>query len=201
MCFVYSILQGAWLYVLWQTGRDRSGSAVRQGPGRALLCQPGPQQRPDGHGSPDLASGFKSHYSPPACLPTCLSDWCTVSKTCSTSTWTDSQPLACWADLHQQPLEKHVTCSDNSKQCEHAQTTQPSLWLGTTQCTLHTQTWRVYFEFSENERDSEVSFTVLWELLHLWTRPPPSSTLTLTRSFPSHRLMKLWRALFISLQS
>lgn len=111
-----SILQGAWLCLLWRAGGDCDGSTVRQGPGRALLRQPGPQQRLDGHGSLDLASAPEFHYSPPACLPTCLSDWCTVSVTCNTSTRPDPQSLACWADPHQRPLEKHVRRSDYSKQ-------------------------------------------------------------------------------------
>lgn len=110
-CFVNSILQGARLCLLWRAGGDRDGSAVGQGPRRAFLRQHGPQQIPDGHRSLNLAPPtsphpLKSHYNPPACLSTCLSDWCTVRET--TSTWTDSHRLSCWAETHQQPLEDDI---------------------------------------------------------------------------------------------
>lgn len=49
-----SLLQGAWLRLLRGAGGDGHGAAVGQRPGRSLLCQPGPQQRPDGHGAAHL---------------------------------------------------------------------------------------------------------------------------------------------------
>lgn len=56
-CFVHSLLQGAWLCLLWRAGGDPDGPPVGQGPRRAILRQHGPQQIPDGHRSLDLAPG------------------------------------------------------------------------------------------------------------------------------------------------
>lgn len=173
MCFVHSLLQGAWLCLLWWAGRDCDGSAVRQGPGRPLLCQPGPQQGPDGHISLDLVSAPNSHYSPPACLPSCQSTWCKVSETSSTSTWTDPQPLACWADLHRWPLENRVRRSDYSKEYDHEQTTQPSVRLGTAQWTFTMQ--NVYFlsVFREMSRTQRLA-APLWGSCCIYKLDPHS---------------------------
>lgn len=88
-----SVLQGSGLCLRWRAGRDRDGSAVRQGPGRPLLCQSGPKQRLDRHSPPDLASALPLQaLLQPTCLsylPVCLTDTQSVVN-CNTSTWPDS---------------------------------------------------------------------------------------------------------------
>lgn len=157
LCFLLSILQGAWLRLLWRAGRDCDGSAVGQGPGRPLLCQPGPQQRLDGHGSPDLTSAPESHYSPPACLPTYLSVWLMHSQSnlqhqhltrCPTNSpagqSSTNDHLRIMSDVQINYI-KVWACSNN--------TTQSLVGHYIAHIAFKTQT--AYFsEFSENEQDS-----------------------------------------------
>lgn len=123
-----SVLQGSGLCLRWRAGRDRDGSAVRQGPGRPLLCQSGPKQRLDRHSPPDLASALPLQaLLQPTCLsylPVCLTDTQSVVN-CNTSTWPDSPaarllgrftPTTTWetmADV-QVAMLKVWACSDTT---------------------------------------------------------------------------------------
>ena len=197
LCFVFSILQGAWLCLFWRAGGDCDGSAVRQGPGRPLLRQPGPQQRPDGYGSLDLTR----LTAPPACLPTCLSDWCTVSITCKHQHLTRSPTNHSPAGQTYTNDHLRISCSVYSiKVWACSNNTTVSGWaLHGAHCIHNTNAY--FSEVSENEQDSEVSCSTLLELQHLRLNFfPSSSTLTLTQSFPpNHRLVKLRRALSLFL--
>lgn len=71
-----SLLQGAGLPLLRRAGRDGDGAADGQGPRRALLRHPGPQQGPDGHGPFNLAAPapLLTPFCLPVCLPVCLTE-------------------------------------------------------------------------------------------------------------------------------
>ena len=187
LCFVSSILQGAWLCLLWRAGGDCDGSAIRQGSGRPLLCQPGPQQRLDGHGSLDLTR----LTAPPACLPTCLSDWCTVSITCKHQHLTRSSTNHSPAGQTYTNDHLRISCSVYSiKVWACSNNTTVSGWaLHSAHCIHNTNAY--FSEVSENEQDSKVSCSTLLELQHLCLNfSPSSSTLTLTQSFPQSQTCK-----------
>lgn len=205
-CVVGSVLQGAWLCLLWRAGGDRDGSAVGQGPRRAFLRQHGPQQIPDGHRSfnlacpqPHLSSLTLTHL--PVSLPVCLTD-AQSEKTISTSTRTYFHRFSCWTETTPTTTRGWYQKPGVARRNELAQTTQPSCWLGTTWHTLHLQQkmctffFVLFLVFSENEQDSEFSRSTLLVLLRLWTQPPPSSTLT--RPLPACGLLKLQQALYLS---
>jgi len=163
-CVVSSLLQGARLCLLRRAGGDGDGPAVRQGPGRPLLRQPGPRPKLDGHGSLDLAAAPETQPTRlPVYLPVCVCDWRTVGVTRNTSTWPDPRPLACWADHlgimsdGQITVQKHERVQKDTSQTLVGRSTSHS------QHGMHTS------QFSENEQDSR---GLLLHCIHARTCPP-----------------------------